>query len=123
MMARSRASAKAAGASLEIRTADWLQKHVSGWIVRAAPQGTRDRGDVWNVRAHGGRPVVVECKDVVELDLSGWVREAEAERLNEPGAIAGVVVHKRRGKGDPADQYVTMTLRDFAALILGVRPE
>ena len=28
----------------------------------------------------GGR-VVVECKDVTRLDLSGWVDEADVERL------------------------------------------
>jgi hypothetical protein len=55
------------------------------------------------------------------MNLAGWVAEAETERVND-GALAGVVVHKRRGKGHAGDQYVTMTLNDFVALLTGTRP-
>ena len=37
-------------------------------------------------------------------------------------ALVGLVVHKRHGKGQAADQWVTMTLADFVALTTGVRP-
>lgn len=38
-------------------------------------------------------------------------------------AIAGVVVHKRRGTADAGDQYVTMTLDDLVSLLSpGWRP-
>lgn len=33
------------------------------------------------------------------------------------------VSRKRRGKGSPADWYVTMTGRDLVALLTGERPE
>jgi hypothetical protein len=55
---------------------------------------------------------------VARLDLAGWVTEAETERGNLD-AIAGVVIHKRRGKGQALDQYVTLTVRDFIALLGG----
>ena len=51
--------------------------------------------------------------------LAGWCDEAEVERGNAD-AVAGVVVHKARGKGQFLDQYVTMRVRDFLALGWGV---
>jgi hypothetical protein len=48
------------------------------------------------------------------------VDEAEVERGNAD-AVAGVVIHKRRGKGHALDQYVTMTVRDFVVLLGGTR--
>ncbi|MGN6724061.1 MAG: hypothetical protein ACTHJM_15755 [Marmoricola sp.] len=98
--------------------ADWLKANVSEWIDRRVKTGAADKGDIANLRAPGGRPIVAELKDHATLDLAGWAREAEAERVND-GAIAGVVVHKRRGHADPAAQWVTMTLQDFAAILTG----
>lgn len=86
-------------------------------IDRAPMRGTKDRGDIGGVRSPFGK-VAVECKSVARLDLAGWVGEAEVERGNLD-AIAGVVVHKRRGKGRALDQYVTMTVRDLVALLGG----
>lgn len=115
---RTRSSARAAGARFERSVADWLAAHVSEWIDRRVKTGARDCGDLANVRVHGGRRVVVECKDTARLDLAGWAAEAEAERVND-GAVAGVVVHKRHGVSDPGRQWVTMTVADFAALLTG----
>jgi hypothetical protein len=100
--------------------ADYLAEHVSEFVDRRVKTGAADKGDIGNVRVHGQR-VTVECKDVARLDLAGWVAEAEAERVND-GALVGVVVHKRRGKGRPGDQYVTMTVDDLVALLTGKRP-
>lgn len=119
-MTRSRASAKKAGTELERQVADYLAKHVDDRIDRRAKTGSRDKGDIGGVRHMGGR-VVIECKNVARLDLSGWVDEADIERGNDD-AIAGLVVHKRRGTADPGDQYVTATVRDLVALLTGERP-
>lgn len=119
-MSRSNASARAAGARFERLIADYLRDHVSEFIDRRVKTGAKDKGDLVNVRAFGER-VVVECKDVARTDLSGWVKEAEVEAGNDD-AVAGVVVFKRRGTSDPGDQYVAMTVRDFIALLTGVRP-
>lgn len=119
-MTRSRASAKKAGSTFERSIADSLAEHVDDRIDRRVKNGNKDRGDVGGLRAHGGR-VVIECKDVARLNLSGWVNEAEVERGNDD-ALAGLVVHKRRGTADPLEQYVTCTLRDLVALLTGARP-
>ncbi len=117
-MSRSRTSARKAGARFEREVADFLATALGDpSIDRRVKTGARDRGDVANVRANGLR-AVVECKDVARTDLAGWLGEAEAERAND-GADVGVVIHKRRGVSDPGEQYVTMTLRTFAAMAIG----
>lgn len=121
-MGRSLKSAKAAGTRFEGSVAKFLAKAVDDdGIDRQVRTGAKDLGDVRGVRIWG-QPVAVECKDVATMALPAWLREAEVERGNKD-ALVGVVVHKRRGTADPADQYVTMTLLDFAALIAGARPD
>ena len=119
-MARSRASAKKAGSSFERAQADWLAERLNDdRIDRRVKTGAKDRGDIAGVRIPGGR-VVIECKNVATLALPAWLREAEVERGNDD-AVVGVVMHKKRGTTDPAEQYVTMTAEMFARLIqLGV---
>jgi len=111
---------KQKGTAFERSIADGLAQHLDDRIDRAPLRGTKDRGDIANVRSPFGK-VALECKNVARLDLAGWVAEVDVERGNLDG-IAGFVVHKRRGKGDPLDQYVTGTLRDLLALGWGVRP-
>ena len=65
----------------------------------------------------GGR-LVIECKNTTRVELSRWLAETEIERGNDD-ALAGLVVHKRRGKAAPAEQLVTMRLGDLAALLTG----
>lgn len=120
-MGRSPKTARDAGTRFETSIAGALNTHVDDRIERRAKTGNKDRGDIGGVRAIGGGRVVLECKDVSRTDLSGWVNEAEVERGNDD-AIAGFVIHKRRGVADPLDQYVTGTLRDLVALITGERP-
>ena len=119
-MTRSRKSAKAAGTRFERAIADALAKHVDDRIDRRVKTGAKDRGDIGGLR-HGGHRLTVECKNVSRLNLAGWVDEADVERGND-AALAGFVVHKRRGHGDPLDQYVTTTLRDLIALLTQERP-
>ena len=118
-MTRNRRSARQAGARFERVVADWLAANVDDRIDRKVRTGSKDTGDIGGVRVHGQR-AVLELKDCAAMSLPAWLREAEVERLND-GALVGVVVHKRRGVADPAEQYVTMTVRDFAALMVGRR--
>ncbi len=121
-MTRSRASAKAAGTRFETAIARALAEHLDDdRIERRARTGGRDRGDIGGVRVHGQR-VVLELKDCARMDLPGWTREAHLEAGHDD-ALVGLVVHKRRGVGDPLDQWVTCTVRDLVALISGHRPE
>lgn len=120
-MSRTRASARAAGAKAERDAADWLATALDDdRIDRRVKRGNKDRGDIGGVRVHGQR-LVIEVKDEVTLKLSGWVNEAHIEAGNDD-ALAGVVLHKRRGKANPADWYVTCTGADLIALITGQRP-
>lgn len=117
-MTRNRSSAKQAGSRFEQLVADYLQDRLDDdRIERRVMGGTNDRGDISNVRFLGHR-VVIECKDVQSMSLGSWVDEAEVERGNDD-ALLGVVVHKRRGKGSGEEQFVTMSLGDFALLLLG----
>lgn len=120
MSPRSRQSAKRAGARFEQAVAAYLAEHVDDRIERRASNGARDRGDITGLR-HMGRRVVVECKDTTRWEPSAWLAEAETERGNDDAA-AGIVVAKRRGKADPADAVVLMSLADLVALLTGERP-
>lgn len=122
-MTRNRVSAKKAGSAMESLVANFLAYRLADdRIERRAKNGAKDRGDISGVRIPGGR-VVIEVKNVSsKIDLPGWLREAEAERGNDD-AVIGVVVHKRHGSANPADQHVTMTLETFATLLeQGVKP-
>lgn len=120
-MSRNRASAKKAGTRFETVVARYLAEHVDDRIERRTKTGAKDRGDISGLR-HMGERVCVECKDTARLNLAGWAAEVEAERGNDD-AVAGLIVHKRHGKGQPGDQWVHMTLRDFVALLTGSRPD
>ena len=120
-MTRSRSTAKAAGSEFEKHTARYLADTLGDdRIERRARNGSKDRGDITGIRTPLGERVVIECKNVAKLSLGAWVTEAEIERGNDDAAI-GVCVHKRRGKGEKqmGEQFVTMTLRDFAILLGG----
>lgn len=120
-MGRSRAAAANAGRAMERGTANYLASVVDDHIDRQVKTGSKDTGDVGGLRFHGHK-IVVECKEVMTVDLPGWLREAEAERENLK-ALAGVVVHRKRGDTLMENQRVTMSLRDFASLMVGRRVE
>lgn len=114
-MARTRASARAAGARFERQIADWLAEHLDDRIDRRVKTGAKDRGDLSGLR-HRGERVVAELKNTTRTNLAGWIREAHLEAGNDDAAI-GVVIHKRHGNADPAAQWVSMTLADLAWLL------
>ena len=117
---RNRASAKKAGSSFERSIADAMAWNLQDdRIDRRVKSGAQDKGDIGGLRTRDGARLVVECKNTTRLDLGHWVREAGIEAEND-NAIAGIVVHKRRGKADPLEQYVTMTLRDLLLIGWGV---
>lgn len=120
-MTRTRASAKAAGARFEQAVADYLAREVDDRIERRVKHGANDRGDISGVRTLLGERLVLECKDYGGVYHVGeWLTEAEVERGNDD-AVAGVVVAKRRGKSNPGDAVVFMTLEAFARLVGGAK--
>lgn len=117
-MTRNRRSARQAGTRFETSIATALSEALEDdRIERRARNGSKDRGDIGGVRIHGQR-VVIECKDTSTLRLPEWTAEARTECGND-GALVGVVVHKRRGVGDPFQQWVSMTVADLVALLTG----
>lgn len=118
-MTRTRASAKAAGARFEQAVADYLASEVDDRIERRVKHGANDRGDISGVRTVFGDRIVIEAKDYGGVYHVGeWLNEAEVERGNDD-AVAGVVVAKRRGKSNPGDAVVFMTLEAFSRLVGG----
>lgn len=66
---------------------------------------------------HGER-VAVELKNTTRTNLAGWINEAHTEAGNDDAAV-GIVIHKRHGVGDPAKQWVLMTVEDLAFFLTG----
>ena len=120
-MARNRASAKAAGTRHETSIATYLAQRLDDdRIERRTRNGAKDRGDIAGVQ-HLRQRIVIEAKDYGGRYLVGpWLAEAEIERGNDDAGV-GMVVAKRRGTTDPAEQVVIMTLGDLASLLTGSR--
>lgn len=122
-MARSRKSAKSAGARFERVIADALKGHVSEFIDRKVRTGAKDQGDIANLRSAHALRVTVEVKDYGgRFEVGTWLKEAEDERQNAGDDLA-LVIAKRRGHGDPLDQVAMMPVRDLIGLITGTRPD
>ncbi|MDU0478368.1 hypothetical protein QVA66_03830 [Staphylococcus chromogenes] len=118
-MARSRATAKQAGAKFERAIADHLRDHLDDRIDRRVKTGATDKGDIANVRDSHNRRIVIEAKDYGgQLKPAPWVAEAHTEATND-GAHVGIVVAKRRGVTAPGQQWVLMTLDDLIKLLGG----
>lgn len=94
---------KQRGTAAESAVVKWLQCNGYPDVERRTLSGVHDRGDIAGLRS-----LVIEVKDCARMDLAGWLGEAERERQNA-GASHAVVVHKRRGKGNPNDWYVTLS--------------
>jgi hypothetical protein len=104
---------KIKGDAAERQVTRYLQG--SGFTASRIPAGSNaDIGDVWLPP-----PLpAVQVKNVAKLDLSGWCNQVDEQALNA-NRECGVVVHKRRGKSDPGDWYVTMTLETLTKLLKG----
>lgn len=111
---------RAKGSSFERLTADYLKANGFPFADRRVKNGAKDKGDIGGVMVHGQR-VVLEAKNTSRINLGVWAAEAEQERVNDE-ALAGLILHKRHGKGQPGDQWVTLTLRDLVSLMTGTRP-
>ncbi|MFI6491267.1 hypothetical protein [Streptomyces sp. NPDC050564] len=104
-------ASKRKGTSAETAVVNFLRRIGFQHAERRALNGNADRGDI------AGLPgIVIEVKNCARQELAAWVAEAEAEREND-GASLGVVWHKRRGKGDASEWFVTMSGLQFGHLL------
>ena len=114
---RNHRSARQAGARFERQIADYLAERVDDRIDRRVKTGAKDKGDIAGLR-HLGQKIAVECKNTTRISLGTWMTEAHTAMGNDDAGL-GIVVHKRHGKGQAGDQWVTMTVDDLVALLTG----
>ena len=94
---------KAKGSQWERDVAKYFNERGYAEVERRYGAGaTLDKGDISGIPG-----VTIEIKNHAGMDLAGWVEELKVEMAND-NAWTGVVLHKRKGKGDPADWYATM---------------
>jgi len=85
--------AKQKGTAAETALVLWLRENGYELAERRALTGRADRGDI------AGIPnVVIEVKSGNRLEIPAWLKETEAERLND-GALSGYLVIKPKGIG------------------------
>ncbi len=86
-----------------------------GWVT----EDDRATGMHWYPR------LVIEAKNHKTPDLAGWWRQCVEQcdayvqapsGMRVPGHFP-VLIHKRRGAADPAEQWVTMPLGEFVELL------
>jgi hypothetical protein len=96
------------GNRAEVEVAAALRR--AGWdaVTSRAANGTQGGADILT-----DFPMVVEVKDVVRTDLSGWWAQAQAQA----GDDLPVVIHKRRGRARAEDWWVCMDLHTLLALV------
>ena len=104
------ATSRRKGSRAEVAVVHALRR--AGWDAdtsRNVLEGRRTGDDiVWD------GPASIEVKDHAKLDLAGWLRQAQ----DNAGDRVGVVVHKKRGTADRAEEwYVTLAFGDFLRLI------
>ena len=102
---------KAKGAKAERDTAQLLRQMGFPEADREFGAGRKD--DVGDIR--GVPKTVIEVKDDKSFNFSGWLIEAETERVNA-GADWGIVFVKRPGKGIK-EGYFLMTIENGIKLL------
>lgn len=103
------ATSRRKGNRAEVEVVNTLRRY--GYDVqtsRAARGGYQSGADIV-----GDFPASIEVKNQARLDLAGWWAQAEYQSNGEPA----VVIHKRVGKSDPDDWWVTMDLRTLVRLL------
>lgn len=106
-------SSRRKGQRAEQAVAKWLREN--GWHARTSRSvsGMQQGKDLVS-----DFPLAIEVKDHARMELAAWIDQAVAN--GEPGE-PGVVIHKRRGKGNPGDWYATLRLADLEWLIRNIR--
>jgi len=84
---------KAKGTAAETALVNWLKENGYENAERRALSGKADRGDIAGVSNR-----VIEVKSGSRLEIPAWLKETEAERIND-GALAGYLVIKPKGIG------------------------
>ena len=94
-------AAKAKGSGAERDVVKYLKQWFP-YVDRRLAGATLDKGDISGIPG-----VTIEIKNHAKMNLGGWIEELLTEMANDK-AWTGVVWHKRKGRGSPADWYCTM---------------
>lgn len=108
------AASRRKGNRAELDVANWLR--ANGWkaVTTRSTSGAQGGADLVT-----DAPVMWEVKNHARLALSEWVAQAVRNaRPNRPG----VVIHKKPGKTDPGEWYVTMRACDLLDLLRTIGP-
>lgn len=95
-------------------------KYLNEWYPYAERRlagATDDKGDVSGVPG-----VCIEIKDHAKMALAGWIEEMLLETRNAK-AWTGVVIHKRKGKSNPAEWYASMPVWMWVELLRKAQDE
>lgn len=103
------------GGVFERLMADFFRDRWSKYVDRRVKTGAADKGDIANFYV-GDHLLALECKNLKSYDLAGAITEAETEARNA-GALCGIAVIKRKGKGQAKDQFVVMTAESFIKIL------
>lgn len=101
---------KQKGTAAETAVVNYLHERGFVNVERRALAGQLDKGDIAGLAGFA-----VEVKACKAMQLASWVAEAQVEAFNAHVPY-GVVWHKRTGRSQPADWYVTMTGATFVDL-------
>ena len=104
-------AAKCKGSQAERDVVAYLKANGFPYADRRVAGATLDKGDISGVLG-----VTIEIKNHARLDLAGWLAELEVEMKND-SAWTGVVIHKRKGKGDVGEWYATLPVKVWLALL------
>ena len=104
-------AAKAKGSGAERDVVKYLKENGFQYADRRLAGATLDKGDISGIPG-----VTIEIKNHAKMDLAGWTEELIVEMTND-NAWTGVVVHKRKGKGNPGDWYATMPVQVWVDLL------
>lgn len=102
---------KQKGTAAETALVNWLKKQGEKHVERRPLNGSADRGDIAGIH-----DVVIEVKNTVRMELSGWLAELAVE-MNNDKANTGVVVHKKKGTTDVGEWYATLPVKVWYKLL------
>ena len=102
---------KQKGTNAETAVVKYLKANGFENVERRALQGSQDKGDI-----SGIKNLVIEVKDHRTMILGQWMEELKVEIKNDD-AKTGVVIHKRRGKGDVGEWYASMPVHIYLQLL------
>ena len=105
--------AKQKGTAFETAVVRYLSDETGDWVERRALSGAEDKGDI--VGDGVLADWVLELKDHKQINLAGFIDEAEAEGRNAKSRWFAAIV-KRRNK-NVKDAYVVMPLWLWTELI------